>query len=397
MRVLIDATPLQTGHRNRGVGTYTRELLRALLRLDQETEYGLIVHPGSRQPKADARRREGITPESVLGLADQPQPSRVRFIGLPWPELGRWTGFVTHQALLPAVLARERADLFHAPGLVAAFSVPGLPWRVAMPLVVTLHDFLPRHVPELYNDKRINRWWYGWQLQRARRAQRLICVSQATRQDALAFLAVAPERCVTIHEGVDREVFHPAPARPAESPSILFVGGDFPNKNRGTALAAFERLAQETSLPHRLVMVGQELRSAAELGRLYPALDLSRVQRLPQVSRVELAQLYRDADAFLFPSTYEGFGLPVLEAMASGTPVIASRASSIPEVAGDAALLVDPYDVPQWTHALKQVLQDERLHDRLAARGLRRAEGFTWEATARQTLAVYREVAQARP
>jgi alpha-1,3-rhamnosyl/mannosyltransferase len=112
---------------------------------------------------------------------------------------------------------------------------------------------------------------------------------------------------------------------------------------------------------------------------------------------VELAQLYRGADAFLFPSTYEGFGLPVLEAMASGTPVIASRASSIPEVAGDAALLVDPYDVPQWTHALKQVLQDERLHERLAARGLRRAEQFTWEATARQTLAVYREVAQARP
>lgn len=397
MRLLIDATPLQTGHRDRGVGTYTRELLRALLWLDHENEYGLIVHPGGGGSRGGCGSREDMTMEVELGLGGQRLPPHARWVALPRPELGRWTGFLTHQVFLPGVLARERADLFHAPGVVAAFSVPGLPWRVPMPLVLTLHDFLPWHVPELFNDKRINRWWYGRQMQQARRADWLICVSHATRQDALRFLGVSPERCVTIHEGVDRAVFHPAYGEPSPSPFVLVVGGDFPNKNRGTALAAFERLTRQTSLPHRLIMVGQDLRPDAELVQHYPALDLSRVLRLPQVTQAELAQLYRDADALLFPSTYEGFGLPVLEAMASGTPVIASRASSIPEVAGDAALLVEPYDVPHWTKALEQVLGDESLRNRLVAAGLRRAEELTWEATARQTLAVYREVVQAGP
>lgn len=396
MRVLIDVTPLQTGHRHRGVGTYTRELLRAVLRLDHRNEYGLIAYPESSASPGSARSPELATLEAELGLGDHRVPSQVTWIRLPRPELGRWSGFLTHQALLPVVLARERADLYHAPGLVAAFSVPGLSWHIPLPLVLTLHDFLPWHVPELFNDKRINRWWYGWQLQRARRAERLICVSHATRQDALHFLGVASRRCVTIPEGVDREMFYPAPAGPAQPPFILFVGGDFPNKNRSMALAAFARLTQETGLPHRLVLVGQDRRPDAELAQRFPGLDLKRVQRLPQVSREDLAQLYRQADAFLFPSTYEGFGLPVLEAMASGTPVIASNASSVPEVAGDAALLLDPADVAQWARAVAQVLGDESLRQRLVAAGLRRAGQFTWEAMALQTLAVYEEVAQLR-
>lgn len=327
MRILFDATPLQTGHRTRGIGTYTRELLRALLALDRENDFLLVVHGGETQLCRD------LTLSSL--------PPNVTLLSLPRPPLGRLTGFASHQAALPLLLARQQADLFHAPGFVAAFSVPGIPWRVPQPLVVTLHDFLPLRMPELFNDKAINRVWYARQMAAARQAARLICVSQATRVDAIDLLAAPADRCVVVHEGVDRAAFHPAmpDSQPASDPPfILFVGGSFANKNRQGALAAFARLTNATTLPHHLVLVGQDDLPDAALAAAHPGLDVRRVRRLAGLSQGELAQFYRAADLFLFPSLSEGFGLPVLEAMASGAPVVTSLASSLPEVAGDAAL-----------------------------------------------------------
>ena len=378
MRILFDATPLQTGHRTRGIGTYTRELLRALLALDSDNDYLLVVHEGEAQFCRD------------LALSDL--PPNVTLLALPRPPLGRLTGFASHQAALPLLLARQEADLFHAPGFVAAFSVPGIPWRVPQPLVVTLHDFLPLRVPELFNGKAINRFWYARQMAAARRAARLICVSQATRAAAIDLLAAPADRCLVVHEGVDRAVFHPA--RPdsqpaADPPFILFVGGSFANKNRQGALAAFARLTQATTLPHHLVLVGQDDLPDAALAAAHPGLDVRRVRRLAGLSQEMLAQLYRDADLFLFPSLSEGFGLPVLEAMASGLPVVTSSVSSLPEVAGDAALLVDPTDSNALAAAMGQVLADRALHSRLQKAGLARVAQFTWQAAARQTLAVY--------
>ncbi len=385
MRILIDATPVQTGHRERGVGTYTRELLRALLALDQQNEYRLLVHPDA---SGLSSRPAGLL--AALG----PLPPNASLVMLTRPALGRLSGFASHQVALPGLLARQRADLFHSPGFVAAFSVPGVPWRCPLPLIVTLHDFIPLHVPALFNDKAINRWWYGQQMGLARRASQLICVSQATRADALRFMGATPERCTVIYEGVDRAVFHPAtPAQPSvEPPYVLFVGGDYANKNRPAALAAFLRLTQDTALPHHLVLVGRDATPDEELARRYPGLDLRRVRRIEQVDQAELARLYRQADLFLFPSTCEGFGLPVLEAMASGAPVVTSTASSLPEVAGQAALLVDPHDVAALAAACTRVLADRALHSRLRSAGLARAAEFTWQAAAQQTLAVYRQV-----
>ena len=273
-----------------------------------------------------------------------------------------------------------------------------MPWRCPQPLVLTLHDFIPLHVPELFNDKGINRWWYGRQSRLARRAAKLICVSEATRQDALRTLGARPEQCVVVHEGVDPAVFYPRPAGapPIDPPFILFVGGDFPNKNRPVALAAYARLTAQSALPHRLVLVGTDLTADFDLARRYPGLDLARVERRAQLSQQELAHLYRTADVFLFPSTCEGFGLPVLEAMASGTPVITSTVSSLPEVAGDAGVLVDPHDVDAVYASLVEVLTQRTEHERLRAAGLARAARFTWEEMARRTLAVYRQVAEVR-
>jgi glycosyltransferase involved in cell wall biosynthesis len=399
MRVLIDATPLQTGHRERGIGTYARELLRALLAIDGDTDYRLVVHPLT--PSGGADISVSRWSEEVGGTAGpllDDVPANVSLAVLPRPSFGRLAGATSHQLLLPALLRQEHADLFHSPGFVAAFSVPGVPWWCPHPLVLTLHDFIPLHVPELFNDKWVNRWWYAWQLRIARRATRLICVSEATRQDARRVLGARPEQCAVIYEGVDPVVFSPQSAETlaADSPFILFVGGDFPNKNRPAALAAFARLVQGSALPHRLVLVGQDSTTDDELARRYPGLNLARVVRLKQVTQAELARLYRTADVLLFPSTCEGFGLPVLEAMASGTPVITSTVSSLPEVAGDAALLVDPSDVDAMATALAHLLTDPAEHQRLRIAGLARSRRFTWQATARQTLAVYQEVAEMR-
>jgi glycosyltransferase involved in cell wall biosynthesis len=378
MRILIDATPLQTGHRTRGIGTYTRELLKALLALDSANSYLLLVHPA----------REEADLQAALG----PLPANASLVPLPRPALGRFSGFASHQLALPALLRGLRADLFHSPGFVAAFSVPGVPWHCPLPLVVTLHDFIPLHLPALFNDKAINRWWYRQQMRIARGASRLICISQATRQDAIRFMDAQPERCPVIYEGVDRALFHPASRAqpPADPPYVLFVGGNYANKNRQAALAAFARLTQASTLPHHLLLVGWDDTPEEELVRAAPGLDLRRVRRVQQVDAAELARLYRQADLFLFPSTCEGFGLPVLEAMASGAPVVTSTASSLPEVAGPAALLVDPHDVAGLAAALLQALADRALHSRLRAAGLARAAQLTWQAAAEQTLAVYR-------
>lgn len=387
MRILIDATPLQTGHRTRGIGTYTRELLKALLALDRTDDYRLVVHP-----EPDAAGAENAGSLAALG----PLPANASLVRLPRPPLGRLSAFASHQLALPALLRGQRADLFHSPGFVAAFSVPGVPWHCPLPLVITLHDFIPLHLPALFNDKAINRVWYRQQMRLASHASRLICVSHATRQDAIRFLGAPAERCTVVYEGVDRTVFHAAgpDEQQASPPYVLFVGGDYPNKNRPAALAAFARLTGATTLPHHLVLVGRDDAPEEALAQAAPGLDLRRVRRVQQADQAELARLYRQADLFLFPSTCEGFGLPLLEAMASGAPVVTSTASSLPEVAGPAALLVDPHDVAGLAAAMMQVLADRALHARLRAAGLDRAAQFTWQAAAEQTLAVYRRMAR---
>ncbi len=373
MRIALDVTPLDTDHRTRGIGVYVQGLLQGLQALETEHTWLLITHAPSRHASL---------------------PRSWRAIWLPRPALGRFTALATHQLLLPALLQRLQADLVHFPNLSAHLSVTGLPWRVPGPFVVTLHDFTPLHIPALLHGRRVNRWWYARQRAWARRAARLICVSQATRDDAVRLLEVPPERCPVIYEGVDVRRFHPSDEPRPTPPFILFVGGDLPNKNREAVLQAFVQLCRQTDLPHRLMLVGPDALSDAELATRYPGLDLSRVQRAQRLSLEELAQLFRQADLFVFPSRHEGFGLPVLEAMASGTPVVTSTASSLPEVAGDAALLVDPDDVSGLCQAMERTLRDGSLWLRLQTAGLARVRRFTWEKTAQLTLRVYEEAVQ---
>ncbi|HLH26373.1 MAG TPA: glycosyltransferase family 1 protein [Chloroflexota bacterium] len=330
-----------------------------------------------------------------LALGDRFTLFRARHQRAPWspPEAVRQRRLVTpphhrwEQALLPIELAGERLDLLHGPD----FTVP---LRRRCPAVVTIHDLAFLRYPEIQTAD--SRRHYGQVARVVQRVERVVVDSAWTGADVEALLGVPPARIRVVH-------LAPTPAPPPsaagvaavrahyalDGPFLLYLGTLEPRKNLGTLLRAFARLGP--SEPARLVLAGprgwldEPIVAAAErLGE--------RVRLLGPVPPADLAALYAAATAFVFPSLYEGFGLPPLEAMAAGTPVVAAKASCLPEVLGDAALFVPPEDEAGLTEALRAVLADSALRADLRARGLARAAAFSWERTAAATLAVYREV-----
>ncbi len=292
------------------------------------------------------------------------------------------------QAAGPLAAARERLDLLHGP-------VNVLPLLAPCPGVVTVHDlaFLA-HAEAFHPAKR--RYLTLATALSARRAARVIAVSAATRDELVRRLGVPARKVTVVHNAAD-PAFRPLPAaevarfRAAQGLSarvVLAVGTLEPRKNLTGLLDAFARLAPATDA--ELVVVGGK-------GWLYDAV-FGRLERLGLAGRVRFAgyvpddQLplwYNVAEVFVYPSRYEGFGLPPLEALACGTPVVTSDTSSLPEVVGDAALLVDPDDPAALAAALSRLLADPALRAALRERGIRRAADFSWSRTAAATRAVY--------
>jgi glycosyltransferase involved in cell wall biosynthesis len=218
-----------------------------------------------------------------------------------------------------------------------------------------------------------------------RRADRVLAVSEQTKRDLIERYRVAEGKVVVTPNGVDEAFTPEGPARDGR-PYLLFVGALQPRKD---PLAAIEALSL-TDADLGLVIVGPDKGTEAEARRAVASLGLNgRVEFAGHVEKSALAALYRGAEALVFPSRYEGFGLPVLEAMASGTPVVATSAGAIPEVAGDAAVLIAPGDPVALAGGIERALADR---DRLARAGLERARLYSWTETARRTLAVYREL-----
>jgi glycosyltransferase involved in cell wall biosynthesis len=277
---------------------------------------------------------------------------------------------------LPLLLRRLRPALAHFLYVVP----PGYRGRA----VVTVQDLSFERHPELMGAR--DRFFFRTFVRPSvRRAARVVTGSEWTKRDLVERYGVPPESVVITRYGVDPSFGPDGPAHD-EAPYALFVGGLDARKN---PLAAVEAVAlAPTGL--RLVVVGPERGGRAELNQAITRLGLNgRVDLRGHVSIDELATLYRGAACLVFPSRYEGFGLPVVEAMASGTPVVATTAGSIPEVAGDAAILVDPQDPAALARGIEQALSER---ERLRAAGLERARAYTWGETARGTLEVYREL-----
>jgi glycosyltransferase involved in cell wall biosynthesis len=352
MRVGID-TQSTVGQRT-GIGCYTACLLQAMRELASGVEFVELSIPDAGPMRTDRR---------------------------VW-----W-----QQVTLPAMARRVGADLLHVTGFDA-------PARAPCPVVLTVHDLigmmLPAHLPTV---SRI--YWSRWLPRSVRWADRIIAPSEYTKSDVVRLLAVPPERITVVHEGVSsrfRRVDDAARLAGVraryglDAPFILYVGTVEPRKGIKTLVSAFECIAQGVS--HDLVIAGGKgWGMDAFVAGVRLSVFGSRIRFTDYVSDDDLVALYTMADLFVLPSDYEGFGLPVLEAMACGVPAIVTTSSSLPEVAGAAACLVPPGDPTVLAGEIERVLADKALRAAMSERGLRRAAQFTWQEAARRTVAVYRE------
>jgi glycosyltransferase involved in cell wall biosynthesis len=342
--VVIDADVL--GRHRTGDETYMTGLLRELAGSD------LRIAAVTRHPE--------LVPEGIEPIALQARSQVLRMA-----------------VSLPLLLRRLRPALLHVQH--------SLPLGAPTPSVVTVHDLSFERAPSVMGSR--DRLIFKTVVPRsARRAARVLAVSELTKRDLIELYGIPEGKIVVTPNGVDPAFTPEGPSETGE-PYALFVGALQPRKD---AAAAIEALALIGNGAPRLVVVGKDQGGRAEAEQAAEHTGLTgRVDFRGHVPQEELAALYRGAACLVFPSHYEGFGLPVVEAMASGTPVVATTAGALPEVAGGAAILVEDRNPVALAGGIERALADR---ERLVAAGLERARQFTWAETARRTLEVYREL-----
>lgn len=300
------------------------------------------------------------------------------------------------QARIPLELRRAQPDLLHYPHFDLPFAAPG-------PLVATIHDLKYIARPDFFPKMGWSKRWLIRQmtLNTCRRAKRVICDSQAAADDLQNRLGVPAQKLRVVPLGVEQRFFQRIGAAELnayrqkmglERPYLLFVGERRPHKNLPGLLAAFKLFRQESGCNYALVIAGKRYSDYNRPEQMVAEMNLQdQVRFLEYVPDDELPYLYQGAQALALVSFYEGFGLPILEAMASGLAVVAADCASLPEVTGPAGLLVAADDPQGIARALRQAAQPGAEQDRLIAAGLERARSFSWEACARQTAQIYEE------
>jgi glycosyltransferase involved in cell wall biosynthesis len=408
MKIGLDVTILHIAQA--GVFYYHYNLARALLALepaahdyvlvDYEPNHGNWHRPAELDtlgaPHARTLHLGGLRHRRLSRLAVMQRPpleplARVvdGVLLYPWGKAA--------EAVMRRQLDRHLADLdvFHTSD-VLTYAPPGVK------NVATIHDLTPLLFPELHT--RETREIHSAKLNAAaERADAIIAVSESTRRDAVALLGLDPARVFTVHEGVDQafrplrnDEIRPVLARHGLEPGgyLLHVGTIEPRKNLVRLVEAYARLRRDVRPPApSLALAGATGWLFREVFDRVKALGLhDHVRFLGQVSTAELPALFNGARLFVFPSLYEGFGLPVLEAMACGAPVITSNVSSLPELTDGAAVLVDPADSVGLAEAMGRLLEDAAERERLRAAGLTRAAGFSWEKAAWETVQLYQRI-----
>jgi len=368
VRIGIDARKLH----DFGIGTYIRNLLRELAHLDHESDFVLLCKPDD----ADALR----------GLGENFRPVVER--------AGNYS--VAEQVRVPWALRRERVDLFHAPHYV-------LPPLVHCRSVVTIHDCIHLMFPQYLPNRAALTYARAAMAMAAKRAARVLTVSETSKTDIMRFFGTDASKIDVIYNAFDarfgtepreEDVVRVRERYQLHDEFVLYAGNVKPHKNLDRLLDAFH-IVRSRGLDHlKLVMIGDDISKYASLRRAVHRYQLHKYVRfLGYLPEETLAVMYRLAGAFVFPSLYEGFGLPPLEAMASGTPVVTSNVSSLPEVAGNAAELVDPYDPEAIADGIYRVLTDVDLRRDLRRKGLARASQFSWATSVRRVREIYGEVA----
>lgn len=392
LRVAINTT--STLGRQTGIGYYTAALIEALRRqsVDVLGHHSRLWFPAG--------------PDAALGAAPEtPSPlrrARRRLISLAGRLPGLRAGFERlrdrrNREALEQGLQIYRPDLYHEPNFVAP--------RLELPTVITVHDLSCFRFPQFHPVDRV-RFMQRHLPAAIAVADRIIAVSEFTKREIVDYFGVAPERISVTRLAADRR-FAPlaaADAQPVLLPwglawrgYFLFVGSLEPRKNLALVLDAYAALPAAVQRRYPLVLAGAEgWRREHFQGRLRRLAESGLVRELGYVPHEALPALYAGCAGFLFPSVYEGFGLPPLEAMACGAPVVVSAKASLPEVVGDGALIVSGDDPDELAGALRRLVEDPAAPGELTTRGLARASEFSWDRTGSETLTAYRQAIHSR-
>jgi glycosyltransferase involved in cell wall biosynthesis len=379
-RIALDARRL-AGYR-RGIGLYVQNLVRCLPKAAPEAEFLLLVDRPVPSELVPAGCRQ-----IVVGWRPSADSQSVGQFG------AQFNSVYWMNVLVPSVLKRERADLFHGT-------------NVAVPLlgrsrsVATIHDLVSMRVPGTYTAF-YERYRKLSVPVAARHASHLVAVSESTKRDVVELIGIRPEKVTVVHHGVDASfapvvdpVLLDRVRRQLSLPQrfIVHVGAVERQKRLEPLMHAAAEILKK-GLIDAVVLAGEEGYGAEAVRSLVAELGIAeRVRFLGYVSQEFIPALYSLARCAVYPSWYEGFGMPVLEAMACGTPIVASNTSSLPEVAGDAALLISPGDDGALARVLERLLTDDHLRNDLARRGIERARQFSWETCASRHADVYRRV-----
>ena len=364
MRIGIDATPifLPLG----GIGYYILNVIKHLARIDHENEY-ILYNAGPSANRAP----------------------------IPFQHAGNFQVINIWRPALRWRAKRDRIDLFHGPNY-------RLPARGLHGSVVSIYDLSVARLPQLFRKAIGRRRDFAKSKRVAQTADRVITISQNSARDIMDLYGVPKERIAVIYCGIGDEFFPETDQALIKKirkqyglenrDYILFVGGSDPRKNVVTILKAYSALS-EVHQQTALVLVGSMKKRSKEIFKIIHHNHLERnVIMAGDIPQESLRVLYSQAAVFVFPSLYEGFGMPMLEAMACGAPVIASNTSSIPEVAGDAAVFVEPTDAEALANSIQSVLKDRGTQESIKSKGFARAKLFSWETAARQTMEVYQDV-----
>ena len=365
-----------------GVGTYTRNIVRALARLDRDNEYRLL---GSPEKIAEI----GPMPENFCGETFSRNETSV-------------SGYFECRTLLQ----RLKCDVVHIPHLFWA------PRSLPCPYVVTVHDLL-EHMYRTHDRSNLRRSMHFQLTGRVlRRAAKIFAVSKFTKSEVEKIFAISGRHIEVVYNAIDERFLHGhateqdrqmlAERYLINQPFLLYVGRISPHKNVVRIIEAFSALKaaleKEGKYPGlKLIIIGDELSKHPDLRRTVIRGGVQNDVRFMGFVPIEVLRIFYDAaKVFVFPSLYEGFGLPPVEAMAHGTPVVTSNTSSLPEVVGSAAVLVNPENVFEIMRALHRVLVDQVLREKLKQRGYAQAQKFSWDASAEQLIAAYEEIGDRR-
>ncbi len=372
MKIAVNTLPLLDNRA--GAERYTQNIIRHLIAADPRNVYYLVLSKVN---------------QAFYG-SDQENAHNLVWGGNTRNKLIRILG---EQAYLPRLVRKKGLDLLFSPCNIG-------PRRVSVPMVITLFDLHWLRFPELFSPLRLAylRRALTWS---ARKAEAILTISENSKKDLIKLLGIPEEKITVTYPGLD-PIFDKAPS-PEEHAAlrktfglgerfILFVGQLHRRKNALGLIRAFQRLKEQGPLEHQLVLAGGEGDGSTEIRdyiRQQPQGEIIVTGCIPDEA---IRTLYHQAACLVYPSLYEGFGLPVLEAMACGCPVITSNVSSLPEVAGEAALLIDPRRIETITTALASLLTNPGLSQSLIRKGFEQARRFTWEAAARKTLEVFEKV-----